>query len=185
MYKFIFILFLFSGSLAAQTFDAEITDTLQVEMLPDIFEKLAVIEENGGRIDIKENAPVNDLVRIHIQQNREQKTVPGYRIQIFSGSSYDYTVERLQQMKTDFETEFPDIPVYLNYFDPDFKIRAGNFRSRLECIPVLKRIRARYPACYPVKTDIPVQDLKKLSQSQTEETEEMEEDSSSGLNTMF
>lgn len=88
-------------------------------------------------------------------------------------------------MKTDFETEFPDIPVYLNYFDPDFKIRAGNFRSRLECIPVLKRIRSKYPACYPVKTDIPIQDLKKLSQPQTEETEELEEESSSDPNQIF
>lgn len=127
MYKFIFILFLFSGSLAAQIVEPETTDTLQVEILPDIFEKLALVEDNGGKVEIKENAPVNELTRIHIQQNRQQKTAAGYRIQIFSGSSYDYTVERLQQMKTDFETEFPDIPVYLNYFDPDFKIRAGEF----------------------------------------------------------
>lgn len=185
MYKFIFILFLFSGSLAAQIVEPETTDTLQVEILPDIFEKLALVEDNGGKVEIKENAPVNELTRIHIQQNRQQKTAAGYRIQIFSGSSYDYTVEWLQQMKTDFETEFPDIPVYLNYFDPDFKIRAGNFRSRLECIPVLKRIRSKYPACYPVKTDIPIQDLKKLSQPQTEETEELEEESSSDPNQIF
>ena len=73
MYKFIFILFLFSGSLAAQIVEPETTDTLQVEILPDIFEKLALVEDNGGKVEIKENAPVNELTRIHIQQNRQQK----------------------------------------------------------------------------------------------------------------
>lgn len=167
MYRIIVILLLCSNTIFGQA-----TDSVKIETLPDLFEEFIQINDNGGTVNFKGETAANDVVKLHIRMNREQKTVTGYRIQIFSGNSYDYSIERLQQMKTDFETEFPDIPVYLNYFDPDFKIRAGNFRNRLDCIPTLKRIRRKYPSSYPVKMDIPVSDLIKVSHPEPQTPEE-------------
>lgn len=114
MYRIIVILLLCSNTIFGQT-----PDSVKIETLPDLFEEFIQINDNGGTVNFKGETAANDVVKLHIRMNREQKTVTGYRIQIFSGNSYDYSIERLQQMKTDFETEFPDIPVYLNYFDPD------------------------------------------------------------------
>lgn len=165
MYKFFVILLLFSGKTWAQS-----PDSVKVETPPDIFEEILQIRENGGTTKLKAEPALNELLKLHIRANREHKTVSGYRIQIFSGNSYDYSIEQLQQIKSDFEKEFPDIPVYLNYFDPDFKIRAGNFRNRLDCIPLLKRIRRKHPSSYPVKTEIPIGDLIKIAHPTPAET---------------
>ena len=61
-------------------------------------------------------------------------------------------------MRNKFEETFQDIPAYLKYFDPDFKIRVGNYRNRLECIPDLHRIRNSYA----VKTEISLDELKRI-----------------------
>ena len=58
--------------------------------------------------------------------------------QILSRSSYDTNIDSLKNYTKRFEEEFPDIPAYLQYTDPDFKIRVGNFRTRIEAIPALK-----------------------------------------------
>jgi hypothetical protein len=50
----------------------------------------------------------------------------------------------------------------LQYTVPDFKIRVGNYRNKIEAIPHLKRIRSIYPDCYAVKCEITDQELERL-----------------------
>lgn len=172
MYKLIIAFLLISGYAGAQT-----ADSAGINVRPDLFEEMLQVNENGGRITFKGETTANDLVKLHMRINEARKTVNGYRIQIFSGNSLDYSIEQLQQMKTDFQNDFPDIPVYLNYFDPDFKIRAGNFRNRLDCIPTLQRIRRKHPSSYPVKTEIPLNDLIQASHPETQPVKDSEEKS--------
>ena len=80
----------------------------------------------------------------------------------YSVSSFGCNIENLKEMRNKFEETFQDIPAYLKYFDPDFKIRVGNYRNRLECIPDLHRIRKIYPASYAVKTEISLDELKRI-----------------------
>lgn len=158
-------------------------DSIRTTVAPGLFERLASTEANGGSVSLRGEATANDLVKLHIQKNKDQRTFSGYRIQIFSGNSLDYSMEQLQKMRSDIEEDFPDIPVYLNYFDPDFKIRAGNFRSRLDCIPTLKRIRSKYPAAYPVKMDILTSDLQK--KAEPEETQSTDSEEGTDEKSMF
>lgn len=166
----IIFLFFYAGMLHAQ----DLTDSVQK---PDIFEELQSDEDGNGYVSLRCTPEIHKLIRLHTSINEKQKSVTGYRIQIFSGSSYDHSIETLQNLKAGFEATFPDIPAYLNYFDPDFKIRVGNFKNRLDCIPALRKIRRHYPSCYPVKTEIPLSDLDKLSQPDPVPTEEATEDS--------
>ena len=146
---------------------AQQTDTIIPAIQLNIFEELEQNNTHNGYVILKSVSEINKLVHLHTAINKKHKHISGFRIQIFSGSSYDHPIEELQLFKEDFEKDFPDIPAYLNYFDPDFKIRVGNFRNRLDCIPTLKKIRRKYPSCYAVKTDIPISDLDKLSQKNT------------------
>lgn len=125
----------------------------------NIFQELQQAGPDNARINIHADTAITSLVHQHIALNEKQRSFSGYRIQIFSGNSSDASIGKVQSIKKDFEQEFPDIPAYLKYFDPDFKIRVGNYRSRLDCIPALYRIRKKYPASYPVKTDITLNEL--------------------------
>ncbi len=171
MTKLLILFLLFAGPLVAQTDTLLPPPVVEYNLLEDLSE----IDDNGGKVSIHCDSNVTALIGLHVLLNKKQKTFTGYRVQIFSGSSFDYPVSRLQEMKEEFEKQFPDIPAYLNYFDPDFKIRVGNFRTRLECIPVLKKVRRYYPSSYPVKTEIPISDLIKTAPPETQETSDPDE----------
>ena len=151
---------------------AQESDTAIPSVRLNIFEELGQNRTHNGYVNIKGAPEINALVQLHTTINKNQQYISGFRIQIFSGSSYDHPIEDLQLFKENFEKDFPNIPAYLNYIDPDFKIRVGNFRNRLDCIPTLKRIRRRYPSCYAVKTEIPKSDLDKLSTTLSKEENE-------------
>ncbi|MDR1756005.1 MAG: hypothetical protein LBR65_03465 [Culturomica sp.] len=153
MYRVIFFFLFASSVLSAQTI-AE-----QEEIRPNIFRELERPGASGGTVRLKGEAFAPALVNLHIDLNRKQKTFTGYRIQIFSGNPSNHSMEQIQEERGKFSALFPDIPVYLNYYDPDFKIRIGNFHNKLESIPTLKRIRYYYPNAYPVKMEIPIRDL--------------------------
>ena len=171
MDKYIFfLLFLLPVSLWAQTPEAD-TLTITEEPRYDLLEELRTPGNNDGQARISADKNIDNLLQWHIHQNKKSKAFTGYRIQIYSVSSFGCNIEDLKEMRNKFELNFPDIPAYLKYFDPDFKIRVGNFHSRLECIPALYRIRKLYPSSYPVKTEISLEDLKRIPMQDVPEAE--------------
>lgn len=158
MIKIIALLLLFTGKLYATPQQ----DSTFTEIHYNILQELKQPGESGGRITLSCPPAIDNLLNIHVKQNKHHKTFSGYRIQIYSTSSYGSNMVQLKQMRDNFEKAFPDMPAYLKYFDPDFKIRVGNFHSKLECIPALYRIRKLYPSSYPVKTDISIDELKRI-----------------------
>lgn len=159
MYRVI-VLFLFASSvLSAQT-------PWKTAVQPDIFRELE--QPGAGSVSLRGEHAIRNLVDLHVNLNRKKKTFTGYRIQIFSGNPSHHSMEKLQGLKAEFSAAFPDLHVYLNYYDPDFKIRAGDFHNKLEGIPALKRIRYRYPSAYLVKMEIPVHDLLPVTPTEEE-----------------
>lgn len=160
MIKFITILLLLIGKLYAVS--AQDTLTIEPEIHYDIIQELKQQDNNGGSVKLNSSQKINNLLHLHVNQNKRNKSFSGYRIQIYSSNSLGSDITQLKQIRDNFEKNFPDVPAYLKYFDPDFKIRIGNFHSRLECIPTLHRIKKMYPASYPVKTDITLDELKRV-----------------------
>jgi hypothetical protein len=74
----------------------------------------------------------------------------GYRVQIFSGSSraaaYN-TQERLRQ-------KFPDVRTYITYREPDFRVRAGDFRTRLEATKFMQDVRNMFSGLFVISEKI-------------------------------
>ena len=113
-------------------------------------------------MELHTTGKIQDILKWHIRQNKQTRSFTGYRIQLYSVNSYGCDINKLKEFRDKFEQDFLDIPAYLKYFDPDFKIRAGNYHSRLESIPALHRIRKLHPFSYPVKTEITLEDLKRI-----------------------
>ncbi|MDQ3050305.1 MAG: SPOR domain-containing protein [Bacteroidota bacterium] len=74
----------------------------------------------------------------------------GYRIQIYFGS--DRT--KANEVKTDFLQLFPNKGAYLIYQQPNFKIRVGDHKTRLEAMKFLKEIQSLYSAAFIVKDEV-------------------------------
>lgn len=148
------------------TYSVYSQDNLNKPVPANIFQELATPSSNGGKVILHEAPEIKQLVQAYTTQNQKIKSFTGYRIQILSANTQETSMQEIRQQQSGFEQAFPDIPVYLKYSDPNFNIRVGNFRTRLESIPVLQRIRKKYPNCYPVKTEIIFDELKKPVQAQ-------------------
>ena len=61
---------------------------------------------------------------------------------------------RAEAERAAFKANFPGISVYLSYSEPYFKIRVGNYLTRLKAYKDLKRIQLTYPNAYIVPEKI-------------------------------
>lgn len=77
----------------------------------------------------------------------------GYRIQIaaVTGTNSKSTAEN---EKTAFQLRFPEMEAYISYTEPYFRIRIGNFLTRLDAYRFLQEIVSIYPNAYIVPDKI-------------------------------
>lgn len=83
---------------------------------------------------------LDSLVNRNIEENRSQQTLPGYRIQLFSGSERNNAIALRQKFKTD----FPNESAYLIYQQPYFKLRVGDYRSLIEAQQMFLQLQKNY-----------------------------------------
>lgn len=111
-----------------------------------------------GRVEIKGDVAVSQLVQKHIELNERVRTIPGYRIQIASLSG-TASKSRAFEMKDRIRTSYPGVEAYVVFDEPNFKVKIGDFRTRLEAYVFLQRIRTEYPGTiirdniYPTQID--------------------------------
>ncbi len=86
------------------------------------------------------------------QSNQEKHLeLSGYRIQVFTASGPNSkTKARKAQLK--FDNEYPFLASYLKYQTPNFEIRVGDFRTRMEAERFLQMVKSSYPYAF-IKKD--------------------------------
>ena len=112
--------------------------------------------QNTVRYDIE--PAVLTVTKKHTDAWQKVKTVGGYRIQIGALSGNQSRV-KAQDMKSSFDKMFPDLTCYLSYAEPNFRIRVGDFRSRLDALRYLGKIQQSFPGAFIVKENISVTKL--------------------------
>ena len=97
-----------------------------------------------GRIEIRGDVAVSRLVQKHIELNERVRTIPGYRIQVASLSGTS-SKNRAFDMKERIRETYPGVEAYVVFDEPNFKVKVGDFRTRLEAYVFLQMIRADFP----------------------------------------
>ena len=84
-----------------------------------------------GRVTVVGDVSVNDMVSRHVELNNRVKTMPGFRVQIasFSGTNSKTSAFNLRDR---FMIDYPMVQAYIVYDEPNFKVKVGDFRTRLE-----------------------------------------------------
>ncbi len=92
------------------------------------------------------------LVNKHTEVNAEVKN-EGYRVQIYFGGDK----AKAREAKSRFLSQHADdLRAYEIYEAPNFKIRVGDFRTKLEAYRLLKEIKADFPSAFIVESEIEV-----------------------------
>ncbi|MCO6499162.1 MAG: SPOR domain-containing protein [Vicingus serpentipes] len=81
----------------------------------------------------------------------------GYRIQIYSGNKK----QPARQARLEFTQLYRDVKAHESYQQPYFKVRVGDFRTKLEALKFQKEVQVHFPNCYIVKDGIEVEELLK------------------------
>lgn len=105
-----------------------------------------------AQVTVVADPQVNSLIERHIRINEEGKGFPGWRVQIFSDSG-NGARERANENRSTFVTKYPEVPAYLDFNNPNFIVRVGDFRTKLEARKFLNEVAVDFPYSF-VRKDL-------------------------------
>jgi len=116
------------------------------------FSILNPVSAQTGRLTVTGDVAVNVMVERHVEFNNRVKTIPGFRVQIasFSGANSKNSAFGLRDR---FVIDYPAVQAYIVFDEPNFKVKVGDFRTRLEAYAFLQQIKEVYKG-YIIKDNI-------------------------------
>lgn len=107
------------------------------------------ISADTGKVVVLQPDAVALLAQKQIEINAKSH-LKGYRVKIHFGA--DKT--KAKEVKAKFIAKFPGVPAYEKYDQPNFNIRVGDFRTKLEAYKLLKEIQPEFPSAFIVVDEI-------------------------------
>ena len=105
---------------------------------------------------ITEDARIAELMKRQKNANLVKQTMPGYRIQVYFGS----VRQKASEAKLAFSEKHNNVSAYITYQQPNFKVRVGDFRTRLEAQRFLKSMEGEYTTMFIVPDEVKLPQLK-------------------------
>ncbi len=99
-----------------------------------------------GIVTVQEDDRIKALMTDYTAHKRP---LDGYRVQIFLG---DRT--KAESTRRTFLLQHPEIPAYLSYLAPNFRVRVGDLRDRIEAEGLRENLRGDFPGLYVVPDQI-------------------------------
>jgi hypothetical protein len=101
---------------------------------------------------IKTDDKISSLLDKYGEYNRKKEFAEGYRIQIM----YTDVRDEVYKNKGAMYKDFPDLPSYVEYEQPYYKLRVGDFKTRLEATYYLQQVTVLYTGAFIVKDKIKI-----------------------------
>ena len=131
----------------------------KVDTLSITEEDIALSLENPSKVGAFEvfQDPALDtlLMRDYFIRETNPK-IDGYKLQIFS-SSGPHSRQQVREKQSSFLKIYPKVPSEIKTQMPNFKLRVGNFLTRLEATKLLREIKNNFPNSFIVKDKITVE----------------------------
>lgn len=88
----------------------------------------------------------------------ETKTkIKGYRVQLY----FDADRGTINNARSSFITQFPRVDTYVEYNAPNYVLKVGDFRTRLEAEKIKAAMTAEFPTSFVIEEDINLPRLRK------------------------
>lgn len=105
------------------------------------------------KTEIVQDDRVELLVQKHIHVNQVSNAIDGFRIQIFSESGVN-SKNMAQSVLDGFMARFPGKGAYLTFKSPNYRVRIGDFRTRLDAQRFLIELTTEYPNAFIISDQI-------------------------------
>jgi hypothetical protein len=118
-----------------------------------ILDELALHEPGKGTVTIHQSAAIRSLVgnrardvSIETIGNKSYIVMPGYQIQVFAGNDQRTSMAEAQNKESQIKNRFSDIPTYLTFTAPFWRLRAGDCLSYEEAFFFFVRLAEAFPS---------------------------------------
>lgn len=103
--------------------------------------------QSHGSLNIKQDNRIENLISKQRVIYKMDSSFSGYRVHVFMEIGNE-ALQHAEEVQKQFQKDFPDIPIYLTYSEPYFRLRAGNFRNRVEAEQCLRRIKPKFKEAF-------------------------------------
>ncbi len=138
---FIAVILLSAATVSAQEFYQQTPNP----NIPDTIEP--------GQVNVYQDSRVDSIVADYIRYNHQHEGLEGYRIQIFFDAGNN-SLRRATTAAEDFKLLYPTDSAYISFSEPYYKVRIGDFRTRLQAEGYLQQILPDYPNAFVIKDRI-------------------------------
>lgn len=119
------------------------------------FLPLLSFAQTRGKVEVIKDPLIDTLIArrptLHrTNLNTGEETIYGYRVQIFFGSSRQAAYAAQER----FHGEYPDMRTYITYIEPNFKVQAGDFRTRLEAEKLRNELTQVFTSMFIISSKI-------------------------------
>ena len=92
------------------------------------------------------NLDISSLVKKYKKILKNKDGVDAWRLQVKFTSKRD----DIMPYKIKFINLYPEIPVYITFDSPYYKLTAGNFKTKHEALKSKNKIRKNFPGAHPI-----------------------------------
>jgi hypothetical protein len=122
--------------------------------------------QTKGEVTIIKDPLIDSLIAKRIELNTKRPTAinpvtpvifngMGYRVQVFYGSDRKEAFNEQSR----FKALYPRIMTYISYKEPNYYLRVGDFRTRMEAQKLLTELKASFPTLFIFREKINAPDL--------------------------
>ena len=105
--------------------------------------------QEKGKVQVTKDPQIDSLIAKRLALSKDSRSgsnisVSGFRVQIFSG------LERQQAYaeQAKFKVRFPAYSSYISYVQPNYRVRVGDFRTRLEAEKFMNELKRNYSSLF-------------------------------------
>jgi hypothetical protein len=98
-----------------------------------------IYAQKQGVVTVESSPEIKQLIQQKKDYNKSITEVKGFKIQLFNGSE-----QGAYRIRDEFSTLFPDTEIKIEFFSPEWKVRVGNYKTRLEADRALKEIKEEF-----------------------------------------
>ena len=114
-----------------------------------LFISFNALSQQSGSITVDKDYRLDQLLDKYLAIAKYEQTIEGYRVQIFFDAGNN-SQSNANNSRTEFIRRHPEIEAYISFDSPYYKVRVGDFRTRIEAQSFLNSIIGTYPNAFIV-----------------------------------
>ena len=112
-----------------------------------------ILAQDQGRLQVIQDNRIDTLLKTHIELNDKFPQISGWRINIFFEAG-NYSKRMAIEAKSEFVNKYTEVPCYLIFQEPYYKVRIGDYRTKMQAEKFLNEIKYDYPNAFVVQDEI-------------------------------